>query len=113
MASRILHLTNSYAVKKYGVKNDIQLIDNLRNEKIYSLYPFEADEFVATAVEACLKELLALEEGRHYVDAYERAWLNKPYSLLTTTQNTKDLGGYRTKNGTLTKDEIILRSDVQ
>ena len=47
------------------------------------------------------------------VDAYERAWLNKPFSLLKTTQNTRDLGGYRTKNGTFTKEEVLLRSDVQ
>lgn len=34
-------------------------------------------------------------------------------SLLKTTQNTRDLGGYRTCNGTLTRYERILRSDVQ
>lgn len=34
-------------------------------------------------------------------------------SLLKTTQNTRDLGGYRTMTGTLTKAESILRSDVQ
>lgn len=63
--------------------------------------------------ETCIKELKALEDGKHYVDAYERAWLNKPFSLLRTTQNTRDLGGYRTKEGTLTIEEKILRSDVQ
>ena len=36
-----------------------------------------------------------------------------PCSLLKTTQNTRDLGGYRTKGGTLTKEGVILRSDVQ
>lgn len=34
-------------------------------------------------------------------------------SLLKTTQNTRDLGGYRTVDGTLTKTESVLRSDVQ
>lgn len=34
-------------------------------------------------------------------------------SLLKTTQNTRDLGGYRTKEGALTKKESILRSDIQ
>ncbi len=34
-------------------------------------------------------------------------------SLLKTTQNTRDLGGYRTCEGTLTRYESILRSDVQ
>ncbi len=34
-------------------------------------------------------------------------------SLLNTTQNTRDLGGYETKEGMLTRYESILRSDVQ
>ena len=34
-------------------------------------------------------------------------------SLLKTTQNTRELGGCRTLNGTLTKMESIFRSDVQ
>ena len=34
-------------------------------------------------------------------------------SLLNTTQNTRDLGGYKTKEGMLTRCESILRSDVQ
>lgn len=133
-------LINAYVIKKYGIKNDIQLIQNLENEKLYSLYPFEAegflndmvrdfqdgaegelfffteamaDEFVETATENCLKELYALGSGKHYVDAYERAWLNKPFSLLKTTQNTRDLGGYRTKDSRLTKEKVLLRSDVQ
>lgn len=99
------HLTNSYVIKKYNIKNDVQCIDNLRNEKLYSLYPFEAetflidmahdfqdssegepffftevmaDEFVTMATENCIKELHALKKGNHYVDAYARAWLNKP-----------------------------------
>ena len=118
------HLINLYVIKKYGIKNDIRLPDGLENEKLYSLYPFEAeaflsdmehdfqdscegeifffteemaDEFVTCAAETCIKELQALETGGHYVDAYERAWQNKPVSLLKTTQNTRDLGGYRTK----------------
>jgi protein tyrosine/serine phosphatase len=133
-------LVNAYVIKKYGVKNDIQLISDLEKEKLYSIYPFKtdeflkdmerdfsekvegdiffftkemADEFVKIATENCHKELHALNEGKHYVDAYERAWLNKPFSLLKTTQNTRELGGYRTKGGTLTKNEILLRSDVQ
>lgn len=33
-------------------------------------------------------------------------------SLLETTQNTRDLGGYRTKGGSVTKYNRLLRSDV-
>ncbi len=35
------------------------------------------------------------------------------HSLLKTTQNTRDLGGYKKQDGNLTKYENILRSDVQ
>lgn len=34
-------------------------------------------------------------------------------SLLKTTQNTRELGGYRIANGSVTKTESILRSDIQ
>ncbi|MBE5940721.1 MAG: tyrosine-protein phosphatase [Lachnospiraceae bacterium] len=47
------------------------------------------------------------------MNTYEYAETNKYRSLLKTTQNTRDLGGYRTKKGTQTKKEVILRSDVQ
>lgn len=133
-------LINAYVIGKYGVKNDIELIPNMENEKLFSIYPFEAenflndmardfqeagggepfffteamaDEFVTIATENCGKELQALKEGKHYVDAYERAWLNKPFSLLKTTQNTRDLGGYRTNTGIFIREEALLRSDVQ
>ena len=39
-------LINAYVIKRYGVKNDIQLISNLEREKIFSLYPFEAWRFL-------------------------------------------------------------------
>lgn len=35
------------------------------------------------------------------------------FSLLKTTLNTRDLGGYRKKNGIFTKEKVLLRSDVQ
>lgn len=35
------------------------------------------------------------------------------HSLLKTTQNTRDLGGYKKQDGDFTKNESILRSDVQ
>lgn len=72
-----------------------------------------ADEFVTMATKVCKKESQALKEDRHYEGACESACLNKPLSLLKTTQNTRDLGGYRTKAGTLTKEHALIRSDVQ
>lgn len=133
-------LINEHIIKKYDLKDDIQPVLELECEGIYSIYPFEiesflndmtldfrdqskgesfffttemADDFVASATESCMKEIKALNEGKHYVDAYERAWRNKLFSLLKTTQNTRDLGGYRTKSGALTRYESLIRSDVQ
>lgn len=37
----------------------------------------------------------------------------KYISLLETTQNTRDLGGYLTMSGMLTREGIMIRSDVQ
>ena len=34
-------------------------------------------------------------------------------SLLQTTQNTRDLGGYHTRSGSFTRTGVLLRSDVQ
>ena len=39
--------------------------------------------------------------------------LISPLVVLKTIQNTRDLEGYRTKEGTFTREESILRSDVQ
>jgi len=64
----------------------------------------------AGKVFVCL--IILMKEGKHYVDVYECAWLNKPFSLLTTTQNTRDLGVYRTKDGTFTKEEVLLHAGV-
>ena len=80
---------------------------------IYFFTEVMVDEFVEKAKEACIKELNAISEGRRYIKAYEHAWRHKPFSLISTTQNTRDLGGYMTKEGTLTKEESILRSDIQ
>lgn len=47
------------------------------------------------------------------MDAFKYAWQGERRSLLKTTQNTRDLGGYRTSNGHMTKLHSLIRSDVQ
>lgn len=48
-----------------------------------------------------------------HIDEYDRVGRNMNKSLLKTTQNTRELGGYRTKDGGITKYNSLLRSDVQ
>lgn len=81
------------------------------------------DEFITEAAEFCLKEMDKLESAwnctdgvsafSECADSYLLAWDNMPKSLLETTLNTRDLGGYRiAATGKLTKTNRIYRSDV-
>ena len=62
---------------------------------IYFFTKAMADELIEEAAETCLRELEALGNGTSIMDSYDLAWENPPYSLLETTRNTRDLGGYR------------------
>ncbi|WP_049945694.1 tyrosine-protein phosphatase [Butyrivibrio sp. LC3010] len=133
-------IINYYVVTQYGLSNDIEVPDKFEDELIASLCTYDidglmksmadyfvpvpdddiffftkemADEYIAEAVELCLKELKALETGEGLIDSYDNAWDNKTYSLLETTLTTRDLGGYRI-DGTerYTKYGRIIRSDV-
>ena len=133
-------IINSYVISKYELKNDIEAPADFDKEQLASLSAFDvpwlmksmadyfvpvpeediffftkemADEFIAEAVELCLKELKALETGEGMIESYDNAWGNKPYSLLETTLNTRDLAGYRidgTEN--YTSYGRVIRSDV-
>lgn len=46
------------------------------------------------------------------MDEFSYAWRNKKISLLKSTQNTRDLGGYKAKNGKITKWYRFIRSDA-
>lgn len=133
-------LINSYVVDKYNLVNDIIIPDNLKDEAISKIYPFGienmveelkddfkpyheghiefftkdmADEYIKQATEVCLNELEAMDNGKAYMDEYKWSWSKKVESLLETTENTRELGGYRTNKGTYTKCNSILRSDLQ
>ena len=133
-------IINYYVAEKYGLKNDIAAPEGFENEAINSLCTFDinwliesmsgyfekvddediffftremADEFIAEAVELCSKELSELKNGGPLIDSYDTAWNNRVYSLLETTLNTRDLGGYRidgTEN--YTRYGRLIRSDV-
>ena len=133
-------IINYYVAEKYGLKNDIAAPAGFENEEINSIATFDvnwlvesmagyfekvedddiffftremADEYIAEAVELCAKELEALRSGGKLIESYDNAWVNRVYSLLETTLNTRDLGGYRidgTEN--YTKYGRLIRSDV-
>lgn len=134
------HLINQYVINKYSISNVLSMIEDLTDEKIYSIYPFDvvslledlkqdfydeseediffftenmADDFIQSAADICVKEIVAIKNGKSNIDAYEYAWKSERKSLLKTTQNTRDLGGYRTSNGQMTKLHSLIRSDVQ
>lgn len=133
-------LINSYIIKKYGLRNELAIPSDFEKEPINALYPFGiyrlyddlksdftafsdgdiffftkemADLFIQRACEICGKELQAWREGNRYVDAYDWAWKKRAESLLETTLNTRELGGYRTRQGNMTKVDTLLRSDEQ
>ncbi|WP_026498809.1 tyrosine-protein phosphatase [Butyrivibrio sp. WCD2001] len=139
-------IINFYVASHYGLSNDIEAPADFNSEEITKLCPFDiarlmksmakyfipvpdediffftkemADEFISEAVELCLKELKALENGEALIGSYDNAWDNMPYSLLETTLNTRDLGEYRIDEGgnsgnkeRYTKYGRIIRSDA-
>lgn len=138
--NRDYSIGNAYVVKKYRlVKKPTILLDS-ENEAICRIGSFDlqklwesmeeylnsdedgeiffftkemTDEFITEATEFCKKEIDKLAAGKECADAYTLAWDNKPKSLLETTLNTRDLGGYRIA-GTkaYTKYHRIYRSDL-
>ncbi len=51
--------------------------------------------------------------GAYNADRHEWSGAGKPGSLLETTLNTRELGGYRTKSGACTGRGMLIRSDMQ
>lgn len=133
-------LINQYVKEKYKLNNDIKIEENLCKERIFTIYPFDVDtmvkdlqsdfideytgeiffftkamanEFINKATDTCVNEINALKDGKTTIDEYSYAWRNIGKSLLKTTQNTRDLGGYKTNNGMITNWNCLFRSDVQ
>lgn len=134
-------LINTYIVRQYHLTDDIVLPADFEREAIYEIYPFDAanfmadmkrdflpycqgelffftqelaDAFIRMAVDACVKELEMFWAGGSGLDEYSWAWKNKPCSLLETTLNTRDLGGYRIRDTAgYTLMNAVLRSDRQ
>lgn len=134
-------ISNCHVIETYGLKETMISSVDLTGERIQELGDFDvdklmknfhyyfipvdfsdtffftkeiADEFIKRAVPICLNELNNLRNGNKLFDSYAWSWDNMPKSLLETTLNTRDLGGYRcVTDGTYLKQHRILRSDVQ
>ncbi|MCR5033186.1 MAG: tyrosine-protein phosphatase [Lachnospiraceae bacterium] len=137
---RDYEITNSYVIEQYGLVNDLSIPDDFRSEpltqicepdpvsfmhtmdsyfrdivdgEIFFFTKEMADEYIEEAVEVCMNELKALDENRPLLDGYEHAWDRQPKSLLETTRNTRELGGYRVEGKSVyTQKNRILRSDA-
>lgn len=115
-------IQNRYVRERYALSDDLVIPEGFAGEEINRIAEFypdgllEAmagyfrndgegeiffftkemtDEYIAEAAETCIRELEALKNGTSVMDSYDLAWENPPYSLLETTRNTRDLGGYR------------------
>ncbi|MGN0299441.1 MAG: GNAT family N-acetyltransferase [Lachnospiraceae bacterium] len=93
----------SFSVRRCGITHFIAHCDT---ENLASCCVMEKLGMRRTGEYGGRKNKASSEERREY--QYELY-----ASLLETTKNTRDLGGYRTKEGKLTKFHSILRSDRQ
>jgi protein tyrosine phosphatase (PTP) superfamily phosphohydrolase (DUF442 family) len=130
---------NYYVVQKYNLINELIIPTDFEKESINQICKFNldglvqnmnayfvpvedddiffftkdmTDEYIAEAVEYCIRELDNLERQKEGIDGYINAWDNAPRSILESTMNTRDLGMYRiqgTKRYTLAGR--IYRSD--
>ena len=111
-------LLNPYIIEKYGLQNKLvhpalEADFKVTAEGRYFFFTEEmVDDYIRIACGICKKELEAFFAGKKYIDEYEWAWDAKPQSLLETTSNTRELGGYRTKNGVFTRCSRLIRSDA-
>ena len=132
-------ILNRYVRETYDLKNDFIIPENFEHEALAGIADFDpefllasmnrffeeegrgeiffftkemADRYIELAAKTCLEELEALRGGASVMDSYDLAWENPPASLLESTRNTRDLGGYRTwENGEHFREENCLDND--
>ena len=131
-----------YVIEKYELTKEMIESFSIDGQAIRSLAEFNIEEFAAkvrdyfnpvdfddiyflqrkwqmnspskTDRKCGINEVKNLQSGEELIDSYEWAWDNMPSSLLETTLNTRDLGGYRSDDDkTYLNYCRILRSDVQ
>lgn len=98
-------LLNIYVIKKFNVSDTLCIPENILNESIFEIYPFDieqmlkdfktdfepyndgkaffftqkmADEYIKMATEKCLEEIKALQNGSSTIDEMEWAWDKNP-----------------------------------
>ncbi len=133
-------IINHYVAVKYGLVNDFIAPNDFERERICEICEYDihrlmmdmdsfftdvkddeiffftremADEYISEGVAFCMNELKALDGEGSPIDSYDNAWDNNTYSLLETTENTRDLGGYRIDGSKeYTRYGRIIRSDA-
>ncbi len=94
-------MINSYIIEKYGIKWELTVPEGIRSERICEIYDFDteslingfrsdfdevpntkyffftpemADEYIALATDASVKELIAIDRGGDLTDTNELTW---------------------------------------
>ncbi len=98
-------LLNNYVVNEYNISKSLVIPENITDEPIFEIYPFDveqfsadfktdfepysdgeaffftqkmADEYIKMAKEKCLEEIKALKSGTSTINELEWAWDKKP-----------------------------------
>ncbi len=114
-------LLNNYVIGEYNISNSLVIPEDINNEPIFDVYPFDieqlvadfktdfepyndgeaffftqnmADEYIKMATEKCLEEIKALENDTSTINELEWAWDKNPpkQTLIQKLKNKLTIG---------------------